>query len=250
MKVGIIIQARLSSTRLQEKILLPFYNNESVINILIKRLKKNKHGIPIILATTENPLDDRLVQVAFDEKILVFRGDERNVLDRFIKAAATFKISHAIRVCSDNPFLSLSHIEELYTMGVQSDFDYISYKINEKPSIRSHIGILSEFVTIDCLKRAQNETEELFHLEHVTYYIHSNPDKFKIWLKPFEIGGADLSTIRLTLDTLEDFNLLQSIYKKLRKACPDEEIRIQHILDILTPAQMQRMQTVISLYTK
>ena len=82
MKVGIVIQGRLASTRLRDKILLPFYKDRSLIQILIERLKANKLGAPVILATTDNEYDDKLIE-AVGDKVLIYRGSEFDVLDRF-----------------------------------------------------------------------------------------------------------------------------------------------------------------------
>lgn len=103
MKDGIIIQARTGSTRLHNKILLPFYGGQRIIDILIGNIKQACADKTIVLATTDRPQDDILAEVAREAGICCYRGDEDNVLDRFIRAAATFNLDRFIRVCSDNP---------------------------------------------------------------------------------------------------------------------------------------------------
>ena len=107
MKDGIIIQARTGSTRLHNKILLPFYGEQRIIDILIANIKQACPDKCIVLATTNRPQDDVLAETARQAGILSFRGDEDNVLDRFIRAAEVFGINRFIRVCSDNPKLSI-----------------------------------------------------------------------------------------------------------------------------------------------
>ncbi len=87
MKDGIIIQARTGSTRLHNKILLPFYGGQRIIDILIGNIKQACAGKTIVLATTDRPQDDILAEVAREAGICCYRGDEDNVLDRFIRAA-------------------------------------------------------------------------------------------------------------------------------------------------------------------
>lgn len=87
MKDGIIIQARTGSTRLHNKILLPFYGEQRIIDILIENIRRTCPDKQVILATTVRPQDDVLEQVARGAGIDCFRGDEDNVLDRFIRAA-------------------------------------------------------------------------------------------------------------------------------------------------------------------
>lgn len=97
MKDGIIIQARTGSTRLHNKILLPFYGEQRIIDILIANIKQACPDKCIVLATTNRPQDDVLAETARQAGILSFRGDEDNVLDRFIRAAEV-SVSTALSV--------------------------------------------------------------------------------------------------------------------------------------------------------
>ena len=99
MKDGIIIQARTGSTRLHNKILLPFYGKQRIIDILIGNIKQACAGKTIVLATTDRPQDDILEEVAREAGICCYRGDENNVLDRFIQAAAEFNLDRFILFC-------------------------------------------------------------------------------------------------------------------------------------------------------
>jgi spore coat polysaccharide biosynthesis protein SpsF len=109
MKIAIIIQARTGSTRLANKMLKPFYQNQTILQIIIENLKRDI-DLPIILATTNNPNDDCLEQVAEENGIFCFRGSEENVLQRFIDAAHQYQVDVIIRVCADNPFLNPAYI--------------------------------------------------------------------------------------------------------------------------------------------
>jgi len=229
-KIGIIIQGRLASTRLKNKILLPFYGNKTLIEILIERLKCNKNNVPVILATTTNKYDDTLVE-AVEGKIPIFRGKEHNVLDRFIGTMKSMKLTHAIRVCSDNPFLSLKYVDELISMCTLN-CDYIGYTIDGSlPSIRSHIGYFAECVSLKSLVNTVKYTNSSFDHEHVTYYIHSNPDKFNNRLLPYRANDERLRTLRLTLDTSDDFLVLSSIYSILIKN--KKSLTLSNILKVL-----------------
>lgn len=253
MVIGIIIQGRLASTRLKDKILLPFYKDKSLIEILIQRLKKNKYKLPVILATTDSKYDDKLVKAVRDS-VEVFRGNEFDVMDRFIKTMEKYNLTHAIRVCSDNPFLSLEYIDKLVTESQTKclDMDYVGYSIGfGLPSIRSHIGYFAEFVSYDALKTAYSLTEEKFDREHVTFYIHSNPEKFNIHLINFNYNGVlCLTNIRLTLDTQEDFDMLSEMYTKLIN--DNKELNLHNIYKLIesTPKYQQTMLKMIQKYTK
>ena len=99
MKDGIIIQARTGSTRLHNKILLPFYGGQRIIDILIGNIKQACAGKTIVLATTDRPQDDILAEVAREAGICCYRGDEDNVLDRFIRGCRTSS-AHSWKPCS------------------------------------------------------------------------------------------------------------------------------------------------------
>ena len=201
MKDGIIIQARTGSTRLHNKILLPFYGEQRIIDILIANIKQACPDKCIILATTNRPQDDVLAEVAHQAGILSFRGDEDNVLDRFI------------RVCSDNPFLRPETFNTFFAEHNFCPADYIAYGFADgRPTIKSHLGLYSELTTIDALRRAAVSTQEKLYIEHVTIYLYTHPEKFKVRLLPLPAELEGRFDLRVTLDTMEDFTLLQELY--------------------------------------
>ena len=151
----IIIQARTGSKRLPNKVLLPFYKNKTILDIIIERLSKNKYLIPVCIATTNNTADDVLYDKYKDNSnILCYRGDENNVLSRFIDCATHYNKKTIIRVCSDNPLISLKYMESLIDSYIENSFDYISYSIGDnKCCIKSHIGIFTEIVSLNALEQ-------------------------------------------------------------------------------------------------
>ena len=199
MKDGIIIQARTGSTRLHNKILLPFYGKQRIIDILIGNIKQACIGRTIVLATTNRPQDDILAEVAREAGICCYRGDEDNVLDRFIRAAATFGLDRFIRVCSDNPFLRPDSFLTFFAEHDARPADYIAYGF-------------AELTTADALRRAAAATQEKLYIEHVTIYLYTHPEAFSIRLLPLPDELEGRLDLRFTLDTMEDFTLLQELY--------------------------------------
>ena len=110
-ETGIILQARTDSTRMPEKVILPFFQEKSILDLLLEKTKKLV--APVVLATTLNPSDDRICRLAEKHEVPVFRGSENDVLDRFIQAARKFGFSKIIRVCADNPFLDFTGMQTL-----------------------------------------------------------------------------------------------------------------------------------------
>ncbi len=229
--IAFIIQARLGSTRLPDKIIIPFYNDLSIFDILIEKLKTNFKGMPIILATSTNKENDILEKIALENDILAFRGDENDVLKRFIDAAEHYNVNKIIRICSDNPFLDMAELHRLVSFVENNNYDYVSFDIEGTPSIKTHFGFWSEFVTLNTLKIVSTTTSLPLYHEHVTNYIYENSDKFNVcFLKPNKnvLGRKD---VRMTLDTSEDFKILSNIYKAL--SMKYDQLGIDEIINFL-----------------
>lgn len=225
MKDGIIIQARTGSTRLHNKILLPFYGEQRIIDILIGNIKQTCSDKVIVLATTNRPQDDVLAEVARQAGILCYRGDEDNVLDRFIRAAVEFGIDRFIRVCSDNPFLRPDSFQTFFKEHDACPADYIAYGFADgHPTIKSHLGLFAELTTADALRRAAAATQEKLYIEHVTIYLYTHPEEFSVRLLPLPDELEGRFDLRFTLDTMEDFTLLQELYATFYEK-PDHSIQ-------------------------
>jgi spore coat polysaccharide biosynthesis protein SpsF (cytidylyltransferase family) len=228
-KRAFVVQARMGSSRLPNKILLPFFEGKSILQLLIEKLSEFEN-MPIIVATSQSQENDQLVSFLEKFPVMVYRGEENDVLGRFIHAAEHFGVDQMIRICSDNPFLEKRAIEQLLTFSLDSEADYISFKVNDTPSIKTHFGFWTEYVTLNALKRVAQQTHDAFFHEHVTNYIYTYGDLFKIdWLPTPDVlqGRYD---IRLTIDTVDDFTNVQKIYADLAHL---SEIRIEDLVAYL-----------------
>ncbi len=211
-----IVQARLGSTRLPNKMMLPFFKKQSILEIVLEKLKKNFPTIQIILATSISEENDLLERVAKMHGCDVYRGSEDKVIERFIDAAVYFKHTNIIRVCADNPFLDVQEIKRLIDyLQKNNNNDYVSYTVNGIPSIKTHFGFWVEFVRLNALQKTVKMTEEKFYFEHVTNFIYENPSFFSIHFLEVDSKLNECSNIRMTVDTKEDFELLRNIYENL-----------------------------------
>lgn len=214
MNIGIIIQARLGSTRLPGKILKKFYGEEALLGILLNNL--HKVNVKVVVATSVNESNDKLEAYLKEKGELVFRGSENDVLDRFIKAAEEYELDGIVRICSDNPFMDWRGVVQLIEQAKTSVADYIGFRVNDTPSILTHFGFWGEFVTLDALKRVAATTpEDSPAHEHVTFHIYMHHTEYKCeWIQcpEFLQGRGD---IRLTIDTPEDFISAQQVYADL-----------------------------------
>ena len=219
MKTAFLVQARMGSTRLPHKVLRPFYNNNCILDLLVDKLDQVA-DTDIIIATSIGSENDVIEQFCKERSMVCFRGEENDVLKRFIDAAEANGVDRIVRVCSDNPFLELNSIKKLVEVAKKSDAEYISFDINGSPSIKTHFGFWTEYVSLGALKRVQCLTDNPIYHEHVTNYIYSNPTIFNVqWIDgPICLRGR--SNIRLTIDTNEDFTNAQHIYAELCKQNP------------------------------
>lgn len=247
-KTGIIIQARTGSSRFPRKVVQPFsdFSHLSIIAILLEKLKTT--DLPVVLATTTHPQDDVLEAVANEHQIACFRGSEENVLSRFVEAAQQFNFEYVVRVCADNPFLSLQLFQSLYQKAIDSNFnfDYLSFSFQGKPTILTHFGVFVEMIRTDALKKALQTTKEKFYLEHVTNLLYHHPEIFHILL--FEIP-ADLfpnPSIRLTVDTEADFTLAAHLYDTLLQKYGHTEIDVINAYLAQRPDLLERMRIEIA----
>lgn len=248
--IGIIIQARLGSKRLPNKMVLPFYNDKGVFEILIDKLKSDFPTLPLILATTTNPIDDKLVEICRNHDICYYRGSESNVLQRFIDTANSFGITKIIRVCADNPFLDISGLKKLVLSFNKIDFDYCSFQTSKgTPSILTHYGFWAEAVNLRSLIKTRELTNDSFYQEHVTNYIYSNPNLFKLLYLDIPIEIERKVNIRMTLDTHSDFILLKEIYKDI---IGKKLSNIEDIVNYVSQNKewVERMSAQIELNTK
>ena len=171
---GIIVQARLGSTRLPQKMSRRFYAEDSLLSYLLKRLLKSKY--PVYVATSTAEADKEIVAIAEQLGIPSFRGSEQDVLQRFIDAASHFHLDKIIRVCADNPFISIEDLDLLGEMLDAGTEDYVCFKTSQGiPTIKTHYGFWGEGVTLNSLKNVAKWSKEKMDHEHVTIYIYSNP---------------------------------------------------------------------------
>jgi len=251
LKTGIIIQARVGSTRLPFKVVLPFDHTKAIIEIILENLKSNSAGIPLVLATTESGDDEVLCKVASNMEVDCFRGSEQDVLGRFIMAAEEYGFDRIIRICADNPFLDVPGTISLLDQINDGRYDYAAYRVaGNIPSIKSHLGLWGEVVSLEALKKVKRETSNKLYYEHVTNYIYGHPEKFEIkWIDaPSSLYKRD--DIRLTIDDTEDFNLGKELLYEMK----EEKIGInpENLVQYLDshPEYLALMKEQIKKYTK
>ncbi len=206
METGIIIQARSSSTRLKNKILMdiPHGSGISMLGRIIIKAKKASDNI--ILATSDNSDDDITEKEALKYGAKIYRGSLDDVLDRYIKASEMYNIDRIVRITADCPCIDYELIKECIKIHEQSNVDYVS---NVENRTFPH-GLDTEVVTLEALKRADKEEKNIKVREHVTWHIRKSDNYSK--KDVVEKNGNNYADIRVTVDTIEDYALINLIY--------------------------------------
>jgi len=213
MKIGAIIQARTASTRFPKKILkeLPYGSGITVLEQVIRRLKKSELLDEIIVATTTNSADDVVVEISNREEIKYFRGSEKNVLERYYLCAKENKVDVIVRITSDCPCVDWDIVDMVIEKHLQKQADYTS---NTLERTFPH-GLDVEVVSFRALEKAHCEASEDFEREHVCPYIYTTKkEEFRLVSvkAPEYLTAPD---IRITLDTEEDYALLCAVFDYL-----------------------------------
>ena len=153
-KVGLIIQARMGSTRLSGKILMDLCDKPLLLHI-VDVLRNLGDNYLIIVATTILSKDDVVKSFCDEHEILCFRGSEKDVLDRYYKAALSFNLDHIVRLTGDNPLIDAENIQCLIDEHLKNGADYSSNKSEVDSGLPEGVG--AEIFTFSALERSWKE---------------------------------------------------------------------------------------------
>lgn len=206
-KIIAIMQARTDSTRLPNKVLLPILNQEMILHQL-QRISRSKKLTKLIVATSNQESDDRLVEVVQTHGYECFRGSKEDVLERFYRLCIDLNLQDddmIVRLTADCPLHDPDIIDELIDFFIQKDVDYVANCI--KPVYPD--GFDAEIFTFKALACAFKKAKKTSEHEHVTPYIY-NSGLFKTANLYKE---NSLNTLRLTVDEPKDFELITTIFE-------------------------------------
>lgn len=210
MRTVIIIQARMTSTRLPGKVLLPLAG-KPLLERLIERLHRVKLADAIVVATTTNTTDDPIAKLCVELGEYCYRGSEQDVLSRYAGAASLHMADVVVRITSDCPLIDPELIDRLISAYKAGGSDYVS---NMLPPTWPY-GMAVEVFSADVLKQAQAEAIQADEREHVTPFIYRHPERY---LLRNILNSENLSHHRWTVDTLEDYELVRRIFEALYPA--------------------------------
>lgn len=209
MKIVLIVQARLGSTRLPRKVLSEI-EGMPMLSFQHERLKQSRLIDDLVIATTENCLDDEIANLCLKENILFFRGSEKNVLKRFYDAATYFQASHVVRCNADCPLIDPAIVDLTIKeyLDKMPNYDYASTILDQTYPLGMHVEVFSYKTLTEVFQEASKKED----LEHVTPYIYNNTSRFKLLSIK---NSQNLSAYRWTVDYEEDLLMIRSTAKLL-----------------------------------
>lgn len=208
MKILAITQARIGSTRLPEKILKTI-NGESLLEIHLKRILKSSMITKLKVATTIEFDAEKIIAVCNKLGIEVHQGSVNNVLERFYETAFPENPDWVVRLTSDCPLIDAVEIDRVIKYAIENDLDYASNAL--KPTYPDVID--TEVFKYSALVKAMKEAKLISELEHVTPYIQENSsfNGGHLFTSGCVMNDVDYSELRLTVDTLEDFLVIEKL---------------------------------------
>jgi len=225
LKIVLISQARMPSTRLPGKVLKTVLG-KSLLEYQIERLKRVSLADEIVIATTTNETDTPIVELCDRLGITCYRGPEDDVLARFYGAAHAHESDVVIRVTADCPIIDPSVVERVVQFYIDhwETCEYVSNSL-----VRSYPrGMDTEVFSVRTLDEAFFEAVEKADREHVTPFIYRHPNRYRL---ESVVSPEDLSSHRWTVDTQEDFDLIKLIIEALYPIKP--EFSLEDVIALL-----------------
>ena len=220
-KIGAIVQARLGSTRLPNKVILPLPLGceKTIISEIIERISDVPEINNVVVATSVSRINDDLESYIDSLKVECYRGSENDVLSRFYEIVIKHNFEYVIRLTGDNPIVDNILLKEFISNFISNDLDY-SYS-NNLP-----LGCNFEMMKASEIIKAHKNSEDLFDKEHVTPYIKRFAKKTEDFL--FN-NIVVINNLRLTIDYASDYAFINLIYTMLK----DKSKSVKNIINLI-----------------
>ena len=222
MKVIALVQARMGSLRLPQKVMKKI-SEKTIIELLLMRLSKSKELDEIVVATSENDENDKLVRHVKSLGFKCTQGSEKDVLNRFYESAKSLDANIIVRITGDCPLVDPDIVDKCVNRFKALNVDYFS---NISPASYPD-GLDTEVFSFETLEQANNNAFSTYDREHVTTFIR-NSDLFSKDVLQNEI---DYSNLRWSLDESEDLEVVTKVFNHF---APDIFFGWEDVLELAT----------------
>ena len=197
-----------------------------MLELMVERLKRISCLDGIVIATTVNDSDDCVAELARNQGVDCYRGSENDVMSRILEAARKHQIDIIVETTGDCPLIDPEIVEKVIRTYLDSGADYVSNVIERT----FPWGMDTEVFSRETLEDAASRTDDPVDHEHVSVFLWRNPQIYKLVNvpAPFDLANPDL---RLTLDTREDFRVIDEIFSTLYPQNP--EFSLADILELI-----------------
>ncbi|WP_415890199.1 aminotransferase class III-fold pyridoxal phosphate-dependent enzyme [Neptuniibacter sp. SY11_33] len=220
MKVLMIVQARLGSSRLPGKVLKEVVG-QPLLKIMLSRLSKSKCADQIVVATGVEHENASLIEAVKSWGYSIYAGSQHDVLKRFYDCAEQYNPDYVVRLTGDCPLIDVTLVDEVIESILNSDFEYVC---NNYPATYPD-GLDAEVFTFDALKNAYLNAVDSYDREHVTPYLRK-PGFFKTHTLSADKNHSDK---RWTLDQIEDLEVIKFVFEAL---APDVHFGWKEVLEL------------------
>ena len=205
--IGCIIQARMGSSRLPGKALMKSDSGKPLLYYVINQLRYCSKVKNLVIATTTNQEDDEIEKFANNNSVNVFRGKEKDVLDRYFQCAKKYSFSTIVIITADCPLIDPQIVDKVIEQFFSENYDFATNTLTRTFPIGTDVEVFSFSALNKAWENAQLPSER----EHVTPYLH-NKENFKIINVE---NDKNISNLRLTVDRIEDFELIKQILNNI-----------------------------------
>ncbi len=220
--IGCIIQARMGSSRLPGKVLMKSGNGMPLLYHVINQLRHCSKVKNLVIATTTNQEDDEIEKFADNNSVNVFRGSEKDVLDRYFQCAKKYSFSTIVRITSDCPLIDPQIVDKVIERFFSGNYDYATNTL-----IRTFpIGTDAEVFSFSALETAWKNAQLPSEREHVTPHLRNKGNFKTINVE----NDTNISNLRLTVDRIEDFELIKEILNNIST----NPIHLEDILELFS----------------
>lgn len=222
MRVLCIVQARLTSSRLPDKVVMPLGKaGKTIAEHVYERLSRSVRIDKVVFAIPTGERNDELEQFLSARGIPCFRGSEDNVQERFIGCIRQYQPEVVVRATSDNPFVDWQQAD--LQIEALSCCDYVTTK-------GAPLGTGVEVFYAKGLEKAYRKVTSDREREHVTPYLYTHPERFQVKHIPYRLSLE--GDYRLTVDTDDDYQLAQHVYDALYDGTPIANERVYEWLAV------------------
>lgn len=209
MKTIATIEARMNSSRLPGKVMLPILGKPA-LQLLVERLQRAKNLDGIVIATTTHPADAVIARLAAKLGVGCYRGSENDVLERVLLAARSAQADVIVEITGDCPVLDPEMVDAVVESHRTGKYDYVSNVIGRPLPLGLSVQVFAASVLAGVSQLTQDPADR----EHVSLYIYEHPERYKLHTVVME-EAEQHSDIRVTLDTADDFAVIEAVYEAL-----------------------------------